>query len=96
MVGEHPVYRFSESPDSMQGPGGVDDRDVAAVDELVDAECLDAELDRAAADPGPTVIVAKVAESGTAPKPPLDCVFLKQRFMAALGNPEVATQGGDA
>jgi len=27
-------------------------------------------------------------------KPPLDCVFIKQRFMAAIGAPEAATQGG--
>jgi hypothetical protein len=26
-------------------------------------------------------------------KPPLDCVFIKQRFMAAIGNAEVGTQG---
>jgi sulfopyruvate decarboxylase subunit beta len=34
------------------------------------------------------VIVAKVAESAPAGRPPTDCVFLKQRFMAAIGNPE--------
>jgi sulfopyruvate decarboxylase alpha subunit len=51
-------------------------------------------LDRSAATSGPVVIVAKVTESGTAAKPPLDCVFLKQRFMAAIGCPETATQGG--
>jgi sulfopyruvate decarboxylase subunit beta len=39
------------------------------------------------------VIVAKVAESAPAGRPPTDCVFLKQRFMAAIGNPEAATQG---
>jgi thiamine pyrophosphate-dependent acetolactate synthase large subunit-like protein len=33
---------------------------------------------------GPAVIVAKVAESAPAAKPPLDCVMLKRRFMAAL------------
>ena len=38
-------------------------------------------------------IVAKVKESAPTAKPPLDCVFIKQRFMAALGNPEPATQG---
>jgi thiamine pyrophosphate-dependent acetolactate synthase large subunit-like protein len=40
---------------------------------------------------GPVVIVAKVTESTPAAKPPLDCVFIKQRFMAAIGNPESAT-----
>jgi len=34
---------------------------------------------------GPRVIVAKVAESAPTAKPPLDCVFLKHRFMTALG-----------
>lgn len=55
---------------------------------------LGSALDRSAAEPGPSMIVAKVAESGTAAKPPLDCVFLKQRFMAALGSTEAATRGG--
>ena len=40
------------------------------------------------------MIVAKVAESAPAVKPPLDCVFIKQRFMAAIGQPEAATRGG--
>jgi len=39
------------------------------------------------------LIVAKVTESAPTSKPPLDCVFLKQRFMAAIGNPEVGTTG---
>ena len=39
------------------------------------------------------LIVAKVAESGPAGRPATDCVFLKQRFMAAIGNPEAATEG---
>jgi thiamine pyrophosphate-dependent acetolactate synthase large subunit-like protein len=42
---------------------------------------------------GPSVIVAKVEESGAGAKPPLDCVFIKQRFMAAIGTPEAATLG---
>jgi hypothetical protein len=33
---------------------------------------------------GPWVIVAKVDESPPATKPPLDCVFIKHRFMAAI------------
>ena len=41
---------------------------------------------------GPWVIVAKVEESTPTMKPPLDCVFIKQRFMAAIGLPEAATQ----
>jgi thiamine pyrophosphate-dependent acetolactate synthase large subunit-like protein len=50
----------------------------------------------AAAAPGPVVIVAKVTESAPSGKPPLDCVFIKQRFMAAIANPEPATCGGTA
>ena len=42
---------------------------------------------------GAAVIIAKVSESAPAGKPPLDCVFIKQRFMSALGNPESATSG---
>jgi thiamine pyrophosphate-dependent acetolactate synthase large subunit-like protein len=45
-------------------------------------------------DPGPWVIVAKVEESAPSGKPPLDCGFIKQRFMAAIGSPEQATIGG--
>jgi thiamine pyrophosphate-dependent acetolactate synthase large subunit-like protein len=42
---------------------------------------------------GPLVIVAKVQESAPTAKPPLDCVYIKQRFMSALGNPEPAVDG---
>jgi hypothetical protein len=37
--------------------------------------------------------VAKVGENGASAKPPLDCVFIKQRFMAAIGSPDAATLG---
>jgi thiamine pyrophosphate-dependent acetolactate synthase large subunit-like protein len=37
---------------------------------------------------GPLAVVAKVTESPPTAKPPLDCVFIKQRFMASIGNPE--------
>jgi len=57
-------------------------------------DALVAEVTRARAEPGPRVIVAKVSESGTAAKPPLDCVFIKQRFMTAIGQPEDGTAGG--
>jgi thiamine pyrophosphate-dependent acetolactate synthase large subunit-like protein len=50
-------------------------------------------LTRATRETGPWTIVAKVAESAPAMKPPLDCVFIKQRFMAAIGNAETATSG---
>jgi thiamine pyrophosphate-dependent acetolactate synthase large subunit-like protein len=42
---------------------------------------------------GPLMIVVKVAHSSPATKPPLDCVYIKQRFMAAIGCPETATTG---
>ena len=38
-------------------------------------------------------IDAKVRESAPTAKPPLDCVFIKQRFMSAICNPESATEG---
>jgi thiamine pyrophosphate-dependent acetolactate synthase large subunit-like protein len=57
-------------------------------------EGLRAAIVRARVDAGPWVIVAKVAESAPAVKPPLDCVFIKQRFMAAIGTAEAATRGG--
>jgi thiamine pyrophosphate-dependent acetolactate synthase large subunit-like protein len=52
-----------------------------------------AAVDRARVEPGPWVIVAKVGESTPAVKPPLDCVFIKQRFMSAIGSAEAATSG---
>jgi thiamine pyrophosphate-dependent acetolactate synthase large subunit-like protein len=51
---------------------------------------------RVDAAPGPWVIVAKVEENAPTMKPPLDCVYIKQRFMAAIGCTETATQGGPA
>jgi len=57
------------------------------------AEEFGAAIARARTASGPWVIVAKVRESGPDTKPPLDCVFIKQRFMAAIGTPEGATRG---
>jgi thiamine pyrophosphate-dependent acetolactate synthase large subunit-like protein len=57
---------------------------------------LGAALDRARREAGPWMIVAKVQESAPTGKPPLDCVFIKQRFMEAIGQPEAATRGGSA
>jgi phosphonopyruvate decarboxylase len=57
---------------------------------------LEAALAESRRGPGPWFIVAKVEESRPTLKPPLDCVFIKQRFMAALGNPEEGTRGGPA
>jgi thiamine pyrophosphate-dependent acetolactate synthase large subunit-like protein len=55
---------------------------------------LRAALARSEAEPGPWVIVAKVRESRPASKPPLDCVFIKQRFMQAIGARDASTAGG--
>lgn len=57
---------------------------------------LDGALSRAREYPGPWVIVAQVDETAPTMKPPQDCVFIKQRFMRAIGSPESATQGGPA
>jgi thiamine pyrophosphate-dependent acetolactate synthase large subunit-like protein len=59
-------------------------------------EAFDAAIARTRTEPGPWVIVAKVDETAPAAKPPLDCVFIKQRFMAAIGQAEAATRGGGA
>ena len=59
-------------------------------------EALVNSLSVAASAPGPWVIVAKVEGSAPTAKPPLDCVFIKQRFMAAIGCHEPATAGGPA
>jgi len=40
------------------------------------------------------VIVAKVSESAPTAKPPLDCVFIKHRFMTAIGTQDEARRGG--
>jgi thiamine pyrophosphate-dependent acetolactate synthase large subunit-like protein len=54
-------------------------------------EELAAAVTRVRKHPGPWAIIAKVSESIPTTKPPLDCVFIKQRFMAAIGQPEDAT-----
>jgi thiamine pyrophosphate-dependent acetolactate synthase large subunit-like protein len=59
-------------------------------------EAFSAAIARSRTEPGPWVIVAKVDETAPAAKPPLDCVFIKQRFMAAIGRAEEATRGGGA
>jgi thiamine pyrophosphate-dependent acetolactate synthase large subunit-like protein len=53
-------------------------------------------LDVRRAAEGALVIIAKVMESAPTAKPALDCVFLKQRFMTAVGNPEPATFSSSA
>ena len=50
---------------------------------------FDALLNQVDTRPGPWVIVAKVKENMPTVKPPLDYVWIKQRFMSAMGTPEV-------
>ena len=52
------------------------------------ADAFDAAVVWTASELGPWVIIAKVTESGTAAKPPLDGPTIKRRFMAAVGSPE--------
>jgi thiamine pyrophosphate-dependent acetolactate synthase large subunit-like protein len=58
------------------------------------ADEFTAAVTRARNEPGPWAIIAKVSESVPTVKPPLDCVFIKQRFMEAIGSPESATRTG--
>ena len=54
---------------------------------------FDDAIARSKAEPGPWIIIVRVTETMPTVKPPLDCVFIKQRFMAAIGAPEGATSG---
>ena len=56
-------------------------------------EALAEALARVRTADGPWLIVTKVAPSLPSARPPLDCVFIKQRFMAAINCPEAATSG---
>ena len=68
--------------------GIVSTETVATVEELA------AVLARTSIQPGPWAIVATVSDSTPTTRPPLDCVFIKQRFMSAIGTIEPATIGG--
>jgi len=57
---------------------------IRQTDTVRDPQDLQRALGRSRLAPGPWVIVAKVDESAPTSKPPLDCVFIKQRFMDAL------------
>ena len=61
---------------------------VRTEEELTDA------VSRTATSRAPRVIVAKVSESAPIAKPPLDCVFIKNRFMDAIGARHGSTVGG--
>ena len=65
----------------------------AAVTVRTEAQLRDA-IAAPAAPSHARFIVAKVTESAPTAKPPLDCVYIKQRFMAAIRNPEPAIGGG--
>jgi thiamine pyrophosphate-dependent acetolactate synthase large subunit-like protein len=67
---------------------------IRATATVTTAELLASVFAQTVCVPGPWVIVAKVDESSPRVKPPLDCVFIKQRFMAAIGSPEPGTRGG--
>ena len=58
---------------------------IAHATTVSEARTFERALDASRENPGPWVIVAKVDESVPTAKPPLDCVFIKQRFMEALG-----------
>ena len=70
---------------------------VSAVSVRTEEE-LAAALDRGAPElaRGPLVVVARVEESVPTGKPALDCVYIKQRFMRAIGYPEEGVSGTDA
>jgi thiamine pyrophosphate-dependent acetolactate synthase large subunit-like protein len=56
-----------------------------------DTDGLERVLGESRVAAGPWVIVAKVTESAPAAKPPLDCVYIKNRFMEALGDTTVGS-----
>jgi thiamine pyrophosphate-dependent acetolactate synthase large subunit-like protein len=58
-----------------------------------DAAVLRGVVQRAREGAGPWLIVAKVAESMPAVKPPLDYVWIKERFMSAIGTDMKSTKG---
>jgi thiamine pyrophosphate-dependent acetolactate synthase large subunit-like protein len=67
---------------------------VANADTIRSEEALGELLGRTTRESGPWMIVAKVSGSTPTARPPLDCVFIKHRFMAAVGCAEAATAGG--
>jgi thiamine pyrophosphate-dependent acetolactate synthase large subunit-like protein len=67
---------------------------LSACETASSVDLLTAVLAKAGRGAGPWTIVAKLAHSTPTSKPPLDCVFIKQRFMAAIGCAEAATAGG--
>jgi thiamine pyrophosphate-dependent acetolactate synthase large subunit-like protein len=80
-----PTSQGADLEAAARAMGIADATAVRTADDLRTA--VNADRNRASA----RVIVAKVTESPPTAKPPLDCGFLKQRFMAAIGNPERGT-----
>jgi thiamine pyrophosphate-dependent acetolactate synthase large subunit-like protein len=68
---------------------------ITATATVTTADAFDAAVARSRTEPGPWLIVAKVAESAPTVKPPLDYVLIKRRFMDAIGNPESAVSEGN-
>ncbi len=52
---------------------------------VADVVALERALAASRSNTGPWVVVAKVIESAPTAKPPLDCVYIKNRFMEAMG-----------
>jgi thiamine pyrophosphate-dependent acetolactate synthase large subunit-like protein len=86
--GQETATRHGADLEAAAGALGI--RDAATVDSLA---AMAAAMTRVKASPGPSMIVAKVEASMPSARPPLDCVYIKQRFMAAIGCPEAATSG---
>ena len=98
IVWDNQVYRTTGGQDTATAHGADLEATARAMGATATAtvttgEAFAAAIERSRAETGPWVIVAKVAESAPTVKPPLDCVFIKQRFMAAIGQPEEATRG---
>ena len=98
VVWDNGIYGTTGGQDTATAHGA--DLEAAAramgIEAAVTVNALD-DLERAVArtsgGAGPWVIVAAVEESAPVAKPPLDCVFVKQRFMRAIGVPEAGTAG---
>jgi Thiamine pyrophosphate enzyme, C-terminal TPP binding domain len=68
-------------------------RAVVGVDGARGFQPSDGSPERLALQAGSIFIVAKVTESAPTAKPPLDCVFIKQRFMSAIHTPQSSIHG---
>jgi thiamine pyrophosphate-dependent acetolactate synthase large subunit-like protein len=71
---------------------GADLAAVAAAAAITPVSSVSTEAELRAALHTSRFVLVKVAESAPVCRPPNDCVFLKKRFMAAIGNPEPADE----